>query len=116
MISDLTAHSRVWLARPDGYLLGGAEARLLEAIEKTGSIKEGAEAAAMSYRTAWARVREMERVLGRPVVHSRAGGPGGGATTLTDDARRLVSLFHDLDAKVTEHAHREFAGALDLNP
>ena len=112
MISDLAAHSRVWLSRPAGYLLGGPEARLLEAIERAGSIKEGAEAAAMSYRTAWARVREMERILGRPVVHSRAGGPGGGATTLTDDARGLITLFHDLERRVTEHAHAEFARAL----
>lgn len=112
MISDLAAHTRVWLARPGGYLLGGPEARLLEAIERAGSIKEGAEAAAMSYRTAWARVREMERVLGRPVVRSRAGGPGGGATTLTDDARGLVSLFHDLDRRMTEHTHREFTRAV----
>ena len=111
MISDLAVHARVWLARPGGYLLGAPEARLLEAIERAGSIKEGAEAAAMSYRTAWARVREMERVLGRPVVRSRAGGPGGGATTLTDDARGLVSLFHDLDRRVTEHTDREFTRA-----
>ncbi|HEX4561013.1 MAG TPA: LysR family transcriptional regulator [Gemmatimonadales bacterium] len=116
MISDLAAKTSVWFARPAGYLLGAAEARLLEAIEKAGSIKEGAEAAAMSYRTAWARVREMERVLGRPVVHSRAGGPGGGATTLTDDARGLVSLFHELDTRVTEHARREFVRAIEPKP
>ena len=116
MISDLAAHSRVWLARPAGYLLGAPEARLLEAIERAGSIKEAAVAAAMSYRTAWARVREMERVLGRPVVRSRAGGPGGGATTLTEDARSLVSLFHDLDRRVTEHAHREFTRVIQPPP
>jgi molybdate transport repressor ModE-like protein len=50
------------------------------------------------------------------VVHSRAGGPGGGATTLTDDARGLVSLFHDLDRRVTEHAHREFTRAIEPKP
>jgi len=109
LISDLAAHSRVWLARSGAYVLGGPEARLLEAIEHAGSIKEGAEAAAMSYRTAWARVRDMERVLGRPVVRSRAGGPGGGATTLTDDARTLVSLYRDLDRRLTEHTDREFS-------
>jgi len=111
MISDLAAHSRVWLARSGGYLLGASEARLLEAIERAGSIKEGAESAEMSYRTAWARVREMERVLGRPVVRSRAGGPGGGATILTDDARGLISLYRDLDRRVTEHTEREFSRA-----
>lgn len=113
MISDLAAHAHVWLARPAGYLLGGPEARLLEGIERTGSIKEGAEAATMSYRTAWARVREMERVLGRAVVHSRAGGPGGGATTLTDDARLLLALFRDLDRRMGEHTHREFTRAIE---
>lgn len=109
MLPDLVARSRVWFTRPAGFLLGDQEARLLEAIERVGSIKDGAEAAAMSYRTAWSRVRQMERILGKPVVRSRAGGPGGGATTLTDEARALLRLFRDLDRGMAEHLAQEFA-------
>lgn len=110
--TDLAARVRVWLERPGGYVLGAPEARLLEAIERAGSIKEGAEAANMSYRTAWARVHDMEHTLGRPMVQSRAGGAGGGATALTDDAREILRLFHDIDQRMEAHLNEELARVL----
>jgi molybdate transport repressor ModE-like protein len=36
------------------------------------------------------------------MVVSRAGGPGGGATTLTDECRRLLALFQDLRRQLEE--------------
>jgi molybdate transport repressor ModE-like protein len=44
----------------------------------------------------------MEQALGRPMVVSRAGGPGGGATTLTDECRRLLALYQDLRRRLEE--------------
>jgi molybdate transport system regulatory protein len=114
METDIVARSQVWLERTAGFVLGAQETRLLEAIERAGSIKDGAQAAGMSYRTAWARVRDMERALGRPIVRSRAGGPGGGSTTLTADAHRLVRVFHELDRRVAEALREAFPRALEL--
>ena len=112
--TDIVAHSRVWLERPGGYILGEPEARLLEAIERTGSIKDGALAATMSYRTAWARVRDMEHALGRPIVRSRAGGPGGGSTTLTAEAQGLLRVFREIDRRVADALREAFPHALEL--
>ena len=101
MIStDLVPKAHVWLERHGAYLLGDREAGLLEAVERTGSLKEGAKTTRVSYRTAWARLQAMERVLGKPLVRSRAGGPGGGATALTDDSRELVRLHEELRRRV----------------
>ena len=59
--------------RAGGSIIGAREAALLQGIERTKSIKEGAKLAGVSYRTAWATVRTMQRALGRPVVQSRTG-------------------------------------------
>ena len=56
----------------------------------------------MSYRTAWARIQQMERALGAAAVASRAGGPRGGTSTLTAEARELVKRHAELRRRVVE--------------
>ena len=73
--SDLVPRVSVWFERGGTYLLGETEVRLLEAIERAGSIKEAAKVIGVSYRTAWARIRHLEHALGTRAVQSRAGGP-----------------------------------------
>ncbi len=114
MDSEIIAKSRVWLERAGAYVLGEQEARLLAAIERAGSIKDGAQAAGMSYRTAWARVRDMERALGHPIVRSRAGGPGGGSTTLTGDAQQLMRVFHEIDTRVADALREAYPRAREV--
>ena len=101
---DLNPKANVTLTRRGRPVLGEREARLLEAVERVRSIKDAAAEAGISYRTAWSAIQQMEQALGRPIVVSRAGGPGGGATTLTDECRRLLSLYQDL--------RRELEGSL----
>lgn len=96
MVSNVVVKSTVWLERGGAYLIGAREAQLLDAVERVGSIKEAAKTLELSYRTAWARIRELERVLGEPLVRSRAGGAGGGATSLTAEGRELVQRLLDL--------------------
>jgi molybdate transport system regulatory protein len=93
---DLVPKANVTLTRRGTAVLGEREARLLEAVERVRSIKEAAAEAGISYRTAWSAIQQMEQALGRPVVVSRAGGPGGGATMLTEECRRLLMLYQNL--------------------
>jgi len=74
--SDLVPRVSVWFERGGTYLLGDMEVRLLEAIERAGSIKEAAKVAGVSYRTAWARIRHLEHALGnaaraQPLLHEQ---------------------------------------------
>lgn len=112
MSSELVAKSAVWLERGGTYLLGQQEARLLEAIDRLGSIKEAAKAVGLSYRTAWARIQTLETALGQPMVRSRAGGQGGGATSLTPEGRELVRVLLDLSQKVEGRIEQEYRSAL----
>ncbi len=100
--SELEPKANITLLRRGVPVIGAREARLLEAVERVRSIKDAAAQAGISYRTAWSAIQQMERVLGRPVVHSRAGGPGGGATTLTDESKQLLTRYRDLQRRLEE--------------
>src|SRR6058998_2914865 len=95
-VPDLVPHVLVTLTKRGVTVMGEREARLLEAVDRVRSIKDAAAEAGISYRTAWSAIQQMEQALGRPVVVSRAGGPGGGATTLTDECRGLLTLYQNL--------------------
>ena len=94
--ADLVPRASVTLMRRGVPVMGERESRLLEAVEKVHSIKDAAREAGISYRTAWGAIQLMEQALGRPVVESRAGGPGGGGTTLTDECQQLLRSYRDM--------------------
>src|SRR6185503_6447212 len=96
MFPDLSPKAQVALTKNGSAVIGEREAKLLDAVDRVRSIKDAASEAGISYRTAWSAIQQMEQALGRPIVVSRAGGPGGGATTLTDECRRLLSLYQEL--------------------
>ncbi len=73
--------------------MGPRYAALLEGVDEFGSIRAACRGAGVSYRTAINRIRQMERVLGAPVITTRRGGPEGGGATLTPRARRIVAVY-----------------------
>src|SRR6266513_4675748 len=99
---DLVPHALVTLTRRGMTVVGEREARLLDAVDRVRSIKDAASEAGISYRTAWSSIQQMEQTLGRPIVVSRAGGPGGGATTLTEECRQLLALYQDLQRRLED--------------
>ena len=111
LFADLVPRANVTLTRRGVPVISDREARLLEAIERVRSIKDAAAEAGISYRTAWSAIQQIERALGRPLVVSRAGGPGGGATSLTDECRRLLSVYQELRRRLEEQLGRVWADA-----
>jgi molybdate transport system regulatory protein len=79
-----------------GSFLGDKRIRLLEAIDKCGSISQAAKAVPMSYKAAWDAVDDMNNVATEPLVHRSAGGRHGGGTELTAFARRLIAFYRAL--------------------
>ena len=103
LFPDMVPRALITLTRRGVAVMGEREARLLEAVDRVRSIKDAASEAGISYRTAWSAIQQMEHALGRPMVVSRAGGPGGGATTLTDECRQLLALYQDLRRRLEEN-------------
>jgi molybdate transport system regulatory protein len=111
VFTDLVPTASVTVVHRGIPVMGEREARLLEAVERVHSIKDAAREAGISYRTAWGTIQLMEKVLGQPVVESRAGGPGGGVSTLTEDCRGLLRVYQALRRRLEGDLTRAWEAA-----
>jgi molybdate transport system regulatory protein len=86
--------------------VGPGKVRLLEEVERTGSIAAGGRAMGMSYRRAWLLVEEMNRCFRHPVVMTQLGGAGGGGAQLTLFGRQVVAHYRAMERDAAEAAAR----------
>ena len=84
---------KLWLEEDGRLAMSDFRARLLAAVDETGSLSAAAERMGLSYRRAWGKVRDLERNLGLALVESAAGGAGGGRSRLTPPGRDLVLRY-----------------------
>jgi molybdate transport system regulatory protein len=104
-----TIRLHLWLERGGEPCLGMGRAQLLLAVERLGSIKQAAESMGMSYRAAWGKIQQSERVLGLKLVERRGARRAG--ARLTPEGGRLVGAFEAWFAAVERAALAE-AGRL----
>ena len=96
-MSQLHFKYKFWIEDQDGMsILGDGKYRLLKVIEETGSLKHAVAKLNLSYRKTWDKLRNIERKLGYPILETQQGGPSGGTTTLTENARKLMEAFEKL--------------------
>jgi molybdate transport system regulatory protein len=93
----------LWLHTAGETVAGAARIALLKAIGETGSITAAAKAVGISYKAAWEAVDAMNNLAGVALVVRATGGKGGGGTTLTPRAHRLIETYRAL-----EREHRKF--------
>jgi molybdate transport system regulatory protein len=91
---------KAWLVAGDEFLMGPRYVRLLEEIDRRGSIREACSRIGLSYRTCLNRIRQMERVLGSRVIRTTRGGATGGGSELTDEAREIIRLYRQWRTKL----------------
>ena len=89
----LQAHWKVWIERDGTVLISDFRAGLLESIQSHGSVAGAAQDLGLPNRTAWKKLREMEKAAGVPLVRSVSGGAMGGRSTLTRAALRMLEAF-----------------------
>jgi len=100
---ELGVGGSVWIQSGQQMLGGAARIALLAAIGDTGSITRAAKAVGMSYKGAWDAIDAMNNLAGVPLVERATGGKGGGGTTLTPRALRLIDTW-----RAIEREHRRF--------
>src|SRR6202043_3691187 len=81
--------------------LGPGKIRLLEAIQRTGSISQAGRALDMSYRRAWLLVDDLNRCFREPVVTKKSGGGQGGGPALTAFGRDLIEKYRAIETRAT---------------
>jgi molybdate transport system regulatory protein len=80
-----------------GRALGPGKVRLLEAIEKTGSITRAGKALGMSYRRAWLLADDINNCFRHPVISAQTGGAHGGGAMLTPFGQKLIECYRAIE-------------------
>lgn len=96
----LSPSVKLWLKKGKVSVLGSGRARLLKAIDSSGSIKKAAKIMNMSYRHAWGIIRQIEKSIGESLVETTRGGPHGGGARLTERGKEVVKQFDDTEAEI----------------
>jgi molybdate transport system regulatory protein len=102
-VEPLALDGSLWLRAGSESLAGASRIALLSAIGEAGSITGAAKAVGISYKAAWDAVDAMNNLAGEALVVRATGGKGGGGTTLTPRALRLIGTF-----RAVEREHRKF--------
>jgi molybdate transport system regulatory protein len=108
MTPAFEVRNKIWFQVEGKHIFGTGMARLLSAVDETGSLVSAARREKMSYRQAWNRIKTAEEHLGARLLASRAGGAGGGGSMLTPEAREMLALFQELMDSVVPFTDRQF--------
>jgi molybdate transport system regulatory protein len=81
---------------------------ILQAVERTGSIKHAATELGKSYRHIWGRIKAAESVVGRKLVETHIGGKDTQRSLLTPDAQEFIAQFLAMGERVAQVLGQEF--------
>ena len=90
---SLQLKSKIWFEKENRKVFGDGPWDILKRIERTGSMRQAAAEINMSYSQAWQLIKMVEQNLGFPVLEKKAGGLGGGHSTLTPQAAELIASY-----------------------
>jgi molybdate transport repressor ModE-like protein len=108
--------AKVWFEPAAGQGFGRGLVEILDHVDRTGTLREAARAAGMSYRHAWDLVRAAEEQLGVALIAARPGGARGGSSSLTALGQRLLRAHRQLEEEVAAFAAARFAAVLPPGP
>ncbi len=75
--------------------------RLLDAIDRRGSITAAGEEIGLGYRATWDAVQALNNLFLKPLVRARAGGRSGGAASLTAEGAATLRTLRHVQAEIT---------------
>lgn len=75
-----------------GIIMGNGRLKILDSIDRTGSINQTSKQMKMSYKAVWSKIKSTEKNFKKPIVHSdkKTG------TRLTDEGRKLLEKYKQL--------------------
>jgi molybdate transport system regulatory protein len=80
--------------------------RLLEAIEREGTITAAGAAMGLGYRATWDAVQALNNLFPRPLVKAQAGGRSGGAAGLTAEGVAALATLRHIQAEISQAMER----------
>jgi len=104
----LEIKSKLWIESKGKPVFGRGRRFLLEAIDKYGSINQAAKEINISYRKAWGYIKAMEERLGFKLIERQTGGRNGGGATLTEEAKKFLTKYGELEMGIRELVDERF--------
>ncbi|MFA5523379.1 MAG: LysR family transcriptional regulator [Tissierellales bacterium] len=95
-------HWRIWLTKDEIKIFGKGPRELLQRTEKMGSLRKAAISMNMSYSKAWNLISNLEKALDTRILDKTIGGLDGGSSTLTEEGKRLISKYDELEKRIEE--------------
>lgn len=92
---------KIWLDY-HGRAFGDGPARLLDGVERNGSLRKAAQELGMSYNKAWRILHAAEKRLGFPLLDRSVGGALGGGSQLTPQAQDLMRRYRAVMSDAAE--------------
>ena len=100
--------SKIWFQVGNQRIFGMGLGKLLENIERTGTLQQAAIDSRMSYRYAWKLIQTAQNRLGKTLVDKHPGGKSGGGSALSPAARNILNVFNSLNEMVATFADEKF--------
>ena len=100
--------SKIWFQVGNRRIFGRGLAKLLENIERAGTLRQAAIDSGMSYRYAWKLIQTAQDRLGKTLVDKHPGGKSGGGSALSPAARNILDVFNRLNEMVADFADKNF--------
>jgi len=101
--------TKIWINDDhDQVIFGSGRERMLETIQRTGSMNKAAQELKMSYRGLWGRIKSTEDRLGEKILTTHAGGGEKGGSVLTPAGENLLKAYKQLREKILAMADTEF--------
>ncbi len=108
-LNNIHFNYKIWLSTLEGKgIMGDGKWKILKAIEEHGSLKAATESLGLTYRRTWGDLKEIEALLGFPLLDKSRGGKDGGQTQLSPEGKRMVEAFDLFHQKVDQYMEDAF--------
>jgi len=106
-MAKLKLKSSQWIVDQDNnIIIGEGRAKILENIEKTGSMNQAAKLMKMSYKAVWSKIKTTEKHMNTCIVHTdRKDG-----SRLSQDGKVLLKKYKRLKAQCISADDKIFGG------
>ncbi len=106
--------SKFYLLNEDGEkFMGAGVLWLLNAIERTGSLRKAAQEIGLSYSKAYKMINNLESNLGKAVVDRKKGGQDRAGAELTPFGVKLCQLYNEFQEEAKKQVEEPYQEFLD---
>jgi molybdate transport system regulatory protein len=100
----------LWIEGDGQRFFGPGPVELLELIDKSGSISKAAKGMGMSYKKAWEMVSRINGMAAKPFVVTSIGGEDGGGSTISAEAKEMITWYRELREQFLRFLDKESEG------